>query len=202
MPASRPLVPLAVLATSFAVSVGVSLAANGSPSLTGRVLRSGEIAGYFQHGSRLRPLSLKPFVRATGDGRQGGKIMRRYGFVAGAFEDLIGPTPIPGGNGSTSSVIQFATTTAAGAVLRVITNTYYRKGPGGGIKLVRFNSGGIARATWAHFSGSSAKGTINEWQVLFAAGPYFYDEDILSLGSALTQHAFVKSMRDFYQRVR
>jgi hypothetical protein len=99
-------------------------------------------------------------------------------------------------------VAQFRSDSEAAAVLTVITRDYFTHGPGMGIKFVRFDHTGIPGATPARFSGKSAHGTGYEYEILFASGPYFYDEDIFTVGQALTQHKFVASIHSFYERVR
>lgn len=97
---------------------------------------------------------------------------------------------------------QFRSDSEAAAVLTVITRDYFTHGPGMGIKFVRFDHTGIPGATAARFSGKSAHGTGYEYEILFASDPYFYDEDIFTVGQVLTQHKFVASIYSFYERFR
>lgn len=186
--------PVALAATI----VTLSASATATP-LPQRLLTAGAIAGYTPAAPAPKTLTLAGYANKVGLDPKAKKKLAASGFVAAAVETLHGPAPIPAIAGpSQSSDVQFSTSAQAQSFLHWVIRTY----PGEASKGLHTAALPIPTVPGAHAThtwGTSPKGRIDEYDVLFVRGPVMYELDIFTLGQALTPASFKQAVSGYYQ---
>ena len=157
---------VALLAVALLAAPG-SLAAGGTPALTDRLAKTGELNGF----AAPPKLGLAVY-RTAADWAKGfpdpaaeTKRLQKLGFVGAAFEHLTATHLL--NRDAVSVVLQFRTREAARANLAYAIATY----GSGGVKVTHFAVPGVPGATGLYAHRPDGAG----YDAVFADGPYFYD---------------------------
>jgi hypothetical protein len=164
--------------------------------LTQRLLAANEIPGYTIARPTVKLFGLEALATVTG---RSPKQLARAGFLAAAVENLRGQHPLPDkGFISQSSVIRFRSVSQARAFLTELIREHHSTPPG--VRRREFAVPGIPGARGTRLSRSGSQ-RLDEYDVVFVAGPYTYEVNVFTPNGAPSQASFIAAMADYYHRL-
>ena len=191
------LVPIALLAIVGVIPAFALPAERSTQPLTQRLLAANEIPGYTPVRPTVKLLGLDALAAVTG---RTPKQLARAGFLAAAVENLRGPTPIPDKRFiSQSSLIRFRSASQARAFLTTLIREHRSTPPG--VRRSNFTLPGIPGAQGTRLTQTGSQERLDEYDVIFVAGPFEYEVNVFTPNRVPSQSSFVAAVRHYYHRL-
>lgn len=145
----------------------------------------------------MKLLGLDDLAAVTG---RSPKQLARAGFLAAAVENLRGPSPIPDKKFiSQSWVIRFRSASQARAFLTLLIRE--RHSIPSGVRRREFTVPGIPGARGTRLTQSRPQQRLDEYDVVFVAGPFTYEANVFTPNGVPSQASFVAAVGDYYHRL-
>lgn len=193
---TKAIVTISLLATAVTVPAVSPAATPPTRPLTQRLLHANEIAGYTPVRSTVKTLGLDALSSVTG---RTPKQLARGGFQAAAVETLQGPSAVPHGFVSQSSLIRFRTGRDARAFLAMLVKGHTRTPPG--VERTAFTLPAVPGARCTRLVQTRSHGRVVEYDALFVAGPFEYEVSVFTSTGAPSQAGLVAAVTSYYHRL-
>ncbi|MFY9578120.1 MAG: serine hydrolase domain-containing protein [Gaiellaceae bacterium] len=193
---TKAIFTIALLATFAAAPAVDSGAGPPTSPLTQRLLHANEIAGYTPVRPSVKVLGLDALASVSG---RTTKQLARAGFQTAAVENLRGPSAVPRGFVSQSSLIRFRTGREARTFLATVVKEHSGTPPG--VRRSAFALPAVLGARGTGLIQPRSHGRLVEYDVLFVAGPFEYEVNVFSSNDAPSQAGFVAAVTSYYHRL-